>query len=315
MLFDTTLAQLPLLNLDHDGDGAIDEIIEATSFLNSTESADNNPPHIEIISPDQSQQVVGSVHAEWVTQDSLSGVLNEWGYIDIGTENEQLVANDETTILLPGEHTLSIFAEDRLGNASQEQVSFTVSTATTTADFYLHGTGANSNPATLFLDNMPSITLAPKYKDTASLKFSGGNLWKDFGTWAASPSLSIGNLNDLNQLELWLGLKNSDDQGTNFDLRAEIYKNNILVGYAESLCITGITRNPDLAKQVVLPFNSLLPTTFFNGTTDTLALKIKARIGTNGSGAMCGGHSNAVGLRLYFDGTTRPSGFDGEFMQ
>ena len=29
--------------------------------------------------------------------------------------------------------------------------------------------------------------------------------------------------------------------------------------------------------------------------------KIQTRIGTNGSGAFCGGHSNATGLRLYFD--------------
>ena len=30
----------------------------------------------------------------------------------------------------------------------------------------------------------------------------------------------------------------------------------------------------------------------------------------NGAGVFCGGHSNAVGLRLYFDAISRPSRFD-----
>ena len=105
-----------------------------------------------------------------------------------------------------------------------------------------------------------------------------------------------------------LGLKNSDDQGTNFDLRAEIYKNGTLLTSGETLCITGLTRNPALAKKTVFPFSSLVPSEF-NGTTDVLSLKILTRVGTNGAGGLCGGHSNAVGLRLYFDATNRPSGF------
>ena len=51
----------------------------------------------------------------------------------------------------------------------------------------------------------------------------------------------------------------------------------------------------------------------FNGTTDVLSLRILTRIGTNGSGGFCGGHSNAVGLRLYFDAVSRPSRFGGTF--
>jgi len=52
----------------------------------------------------------------------------------------------------------------------------------------------------------------------------------------------------------------------------------------------------------------------FSGA-DTLSLKILARIGTNGDGTFCGGHSNAVGLRLYFDATSRPSRFDATLLQ
>ena len=53
--------------------------------------------------------------------------------------------------------------------------------------------------------------------------------------------------------------------------------------------------------------------TTFNGTSDVLSLKILTRIGTNGAGAFCGGHSNAVGLRLYFDAVSRPSKFTAIF--
>jgi hypothetical protein len=43
----------------------------------------------------------------------------------------------------------------------------------------------------------------------------------------------------------------------------------------------------------------------FNGTTDVLSLKVLTRIGTTETGARCGGHANAVGLRLYFDAASR----------
>jgi hypothetical protein len=47
--------------------------------------------------------------------------------------------------------------------------------------------------------------------------------------------------------------------------------------------------------------------------TDVLSLKVFTRIGTDGAGAFCGGHSNAVGLRLYFDAVSRPSRFGAMF--
>ncbi|MCI0527401.1 MAG: hypothetical protein L0Y56_08145, partial [Nitrospira sp.] len=113
-------------------------------------------------------------------------------------------------------------------------------------------------------------------------------------------------------LHVWLGLKNSDDQGTRFDLRAEVYKNDMLVAAGETYCITGITRNPALAKEV-MTLLSLPASVTFDGTTEVLSLKVLTRIGTNGSGNFCGGHSNAVGLRLYFDAVNRNSRFDATF--
>jgi sugar lactone lactonase YvrE len=174
---------------------------------------------------------------------------------------------------------------------------------------FLHGFGATANPPTLFLNSAPSSATTAKYKDSAGVKFAGGNLWKEIGTWPAEPTFSNGTLTALSDLDGWVGLKNSDDQGTRFDLRAEVYKNDMLVAAGETLCITGVTRNPDMAKEVIVSIAPFEPVDF-NGTTEVLSLRVLTRIGTTGTGAFCGGHSNAVGLRLYFDAASRNSQFD-----
>ena len=60
---------------------------------------------------------------------------------------------------------------------------------------------------------------------------------------------------------LWIGLKNSDDQGTQFDLRAEVFIEDAygfrLVAVGETRCITGVTRNPNKAKEVTVTFDPI----------------------------------------------------------
>jgi hypothetical protein len=166
------------------------------------------------------------------------------------------------------------------------------------AEFFLHG-GAS-------LDNNSPTAVTAKYMDSPSIKFGGGNPWKEIGTWAAPASLIDGRLDALGGLDVWLGLKNSDDQGTNFDLRAVVYKDGVLLASGETYLIKGVTRNPDKAMKVTVSFGSFSPVDF-DGTTDRLSLKILARIGTDGHGNFGGGHSSAVGLRLYFDAVSRPA--------
>jgi sugar lactone lactonase YvrE len=179
---------------------------------------------------------------------------------------------------------------------------------------FLHGSGGTANPPTLFLDSMAPASTTAKYKDSSSVKFSGGNPWKEIGTWDAAPAFSNGLLSTLNPVHGWVGLKNSDDQGTRFDLRVEVRKNDtILVAAGETYCIQGVTRNPGLAQEVVVGFGSFTPEPF-DGNTDVVSLAVFTRIGTDGTGGFCGGHSNAVGLRLYFDAVERNSRFDGVFV-
>jgi hypothetical protein len=183
------------------------------------------------------------------------------------------------------------------------------------ADFFLRSSGPNNNPptVTLFLDPAAPTATTAKFRDSTGVHFSSGNPWKDVGTWAAEPSLTVGELSYLRNLHAWLGLKNSDDQGTQFDLRAEVHKNGALVASGLTRCITGVTRNAAQAREVMVAFDPFAPVTF-NGTTDVLSLKVLTRIGTNLDGSKCpgpgGSHSNAAGLRLYFDAIGRPARFD-----
>jgi hypothetical protein len=173
---------------------------------------------------------------------------------------------------------------------------------------FLHGSGATANPPVLFVDAVSPTLTAAKYKDSPSIKFAGGNIWKEVGTWEAAPVTVDGELVDVSDANLWLGLKNSDDIGTRFDIRIEVLRNGVLVGAGESLCIQGVTRNPSLAKEVTIDvgeFDSVI----FDGSSDVLGFRVLTRIGTDGSGGFCGGHSNAVGLRTYFDATSRAAGF------
>src|SRR5258706_11532431 len=186
--------------------------------------------------------------------------------------------------------------------------SLTPTQTITATNLYLHGTGTTANPATLFLDSTVPTTTTTKYKDSTGINFSSGNAWKEVGTWTAAASQTSGQLTSLSDLHVWLGLKNSDDQGTRFDLRAEVYRNGVLISSGQTLCITDITRNETQAKEAVVSFGTFNPISM-NGTTDSLSVKILTRVGTNTSRALCGGHGSAVGLRLYFDSTTRPAKF------
>jgi hypothetical protein len=103
---------------------------------------------------------------------------------------------------------------------------------------------------------------------------------------------------------IWLGLKNSDDQGTNFDLRVELHVNGSLAVSGLTRCITGITRNPNSALEAMVSFPSTL-VTYHSG--DVLSLKVLARIGTNVNDTKCAGHNNAAGLRVYYDSFQRQS--------
>ena len=176
-------------------------------------------------------------------------------------------------------------------------------TSGTDINYYLHGTA----PA-LTLDTAAPTGATAKYVDSPSIK---RDAYKVIGTWqdltAASTTLQ---LTSLSPLHVWLGLKNSDDQGTNFDLKAEVLKNGTPVAEGVKTNIQGVCRvnNDNTLKQmkeVTVTFGSITDRAFSAG--DQLGLRIWAKV------TATGGHSSAVGLRLYYDAAQVNSRFDATF--
>lgn len=115
-------------------------------------------------------------------------------------------------------------------------------------------------------------------------------------------------LTALSPLSVWIGLKNSDDQGANFDVRAELLVNDAPIASGLTRCIKGVTRNAAKATEAVVAWDAFTPVTLED--SDVLSMRVSTRIGTNANDSFCGGHASAVGLRLYYDASTRASHFD-----
>ncbi len=213
-----------------------------------------------------------------------------------------------TADLISDQILFKVIGTDGINTGEDESDATSTIEGPVSTDYFLHATGPTANPTNLFLNSTAPTSSTTKHKDSASVKFAGGNQWKVIGQWPTDSPPSEGTLTDLGNLTVWLGLKNSDDIGTRFDLRAEIYRDNELVTSGQTHCITGIVRNPANAKEVVVPFDAFAPEEF-DGNED-LSVKILTRIGTNPDDTFCGGHSNATGLRLYFDSVSRPSMFN-----
>ena len=77
-------------------------------------------------------------------------------------------------------------------------------------------------------------------------------------------------------------------------------------------CISGVTRNPNNALEAVVALDPIPSSAAIYRTGDVLSFRVLTRIGTNSDDTQCLGHKNAVGLRLYYGGLQRPSGFGAE---
>ncbi|MBY0277459.1 DUF11 domain-containing protein [Candidatus Binatia bacterium] len=110
-------------------------------------------------------------------------------------------------------------------------------------------------------------------------------------------------------VRLWAGLKNSDDQGTGFDFRAELYAGDVLIAAGEARCISGLTRNAARARRLQIPLAATPAGSDVPATGSLLELRVLARIGTTPDGQRCPktSHTNARGVRLYYDGVASRS--------
>jgi hypothetical protein len=123
--------------------------------------------------------------------------------------------------------------------------------------FYLRTSGGS-----LVLDPTAPGVGTPRFQDSPVLSRAGGNIYQLIGEWesgeiSAEPGCA---LESLGPLHAWLGLRNSDDQGAHFDLRAEVYFKSsspgslpVLIAVTERPCIEGLTRNPARAQEILPP--------------------------------------------------------------
>jgi len=124
-------------------------------------------------------------------------------------------------------------------------------------DYYFHTTTTSDE----INNNAPTATTA-KFKDSPAINRT---TYQQIGIWSAAPMISPMQLESLSSLVTWIGLKNSDDQGTYFDLKAEIRKNEIVIASGEIKGIQGVTRNPGLAKEVAVAFGAMSTNQFGAG--------------------------------------------------
>jgi hypothetical protein len=143
--------------------------------------------------------------------------------------------------------------------------------------------------------------------DSPPLARSRGNNWQVLGIWDGLAPLTDCTLSGLGDTYVWLGLRNSDDQGTRFDVKAELFRSGELVASGIAYCVSGVTRNPLKARPVAVPFEPFDPVSLI--PAENLSLALSVRIGTL-PGKVCPGHASATGLRLYYDGPTTASSFE-----
>jgi hypothetical protein len=166
---------------------------------------------------------------------------------------------------------------------------------------FLHAQGSS-----LVMNTTSPTGTAAKHRDSAGLKFAGGNPWKTVGTWTGPARTAPRTLNGATDATAWLGLVDGADQAAYFDVRAEVLKNGIPVASGTAQCVGGLKSNPANAMQLTIPVD-------LNGgdvplrVNDTVALRVSTRMGTFGGTALCDVRAKAGGLRLYFDSSTRPS--------
>lgn len=109
-------------------------------------------------------------------------------------------------------------------------------------------------------------------------------------------------LSALGPASVWVGLKNSDDVGIRFDLRAEVYRNGSeLVGSGELASVPGGSSGFNNARLHALP---LTPATTTFAPGDTLSIKLLVRNACTASG------KNSGSARLWLNDSAANSRFD-----
>jgi hypothetical protein len=113
--------------------------------------------------------------------------------------------------------------------------------------------------------------------------------------------VNYGVLGEVGPAQIWLGLKNSDDVGTKFDLLAEVFKNGSLVGSGQLNDVPGGSSgfNNAVLRTIIDPLSS--PVDISVGDTLSIRLSVRIAVGVTG-------HRSGT-ARLWFNDTAANSRF------
>ena len=116
----------PELEIDADGDGVIERRQLAAAVLDERTSADITAPELVIETPSANAGVAGPTSVRWRAADRDAGLLREEAIVDPESTTPRVVTNGETVVLTSGAHRLRVMALDQAGNATSQEVRFTV---------------------------------------------------------------------------------------------------------------------------------------------------------------------------------------------
>ncbi len=113
-------------------------------------------------------------------------------------------------------------------------------------------------------------------------------------TDSCDQTVTVNNSSSLSPENVWIGLKNSDDVGTNFDLLAEVFRNGAPFGSGQINNVSGGSSGFNNAVQRAIDLALSIPnTTICAG--DTLSIRLSVRIGATG-------HRSGTARLWYNDG-------------
>lgn len=116
---------------------------------------------------------------------------------------------------------------------------------------------------------------------------------------AIRPPIAGPPVTQIGPASVWLGLKNSDDVGTKFDLKAEVYKNGVLVTSGQINDVAGGSSGFNNAKLRTIALASIAPYSY--NPSDVLSFKLYVRI------AASSGHRSGT-ARLWYNDSQADSG-------
>jgi hypothetical protein len=124
LAFDAGSAAAGPLNVDVNGNGGT--LVTINPFvLTGAAASDTTPPTISITSPHDGQSTVGTVRIDWTATDTESGVASTFAVLDEGSAGAVVINSPGNVAVAPGQHVLTVYAEDKAGNASEAHLTFT----------------------------------------------------------------------------------------------------------------------------------------------------------------------------------------------